>query len=233
MKALLSRLATLRFAQNCLSNESDLSRQLVNRGDHLLVWKNAYQFRNPQRGEVIVFHNPNEPRETYIKRVAALPGEEVQIREGNIWIDGKIVQKTMDEQRAQRILIYDSAFEPNDSDDWVPRWSSDVTNSGWSRTPSGWTYSPQGETHDELIYRHTMRFGGTHDSTVCLPESVKEIVASAFVSIESSISVRCRASLSWRETGRKLFDGYGSSLLRNLPETEASRLLGRLSVVNR
>jgi len=166
---------------NCLSNESDLSRQLVNRGDHLLVWKNAYQFRNPQRGEVIVFHNPNEPRETYIKRVAALPGEEVQIREGNIWIDGKIVQKTMDEQRAQRILIYDSAFEPNDSDDWVPRWSSDVTNSGWSRTPSGWTYSPQGETHDELIYRHTMRFGGTHDSTVCLPESVKEIVASAFV----------------------------------------------------
>ncbi|MDG2389262.1 MAG: signal peptidase I [Planctomycetaceae bacterium] len=165
---------------NCMANESDLSNQPINRGDHLLVWKNAYQFRNPRRGEVIVFRNPNEPRETYIKRVVGLPEEEVLIRDGNLWVDGKIVQKSLEEQRAQRVLVFDSAYQPPDSETWAGRWSSDTLISGWTPTDSGWKYRPEYED-DWLTYRHTLRFGGVHESTVCLPESMHEQVATAFI----------------------------------------------------
>lgn len=165
---------------NCMANESDLSNQPVNRGDHLLVWKNAYQFRDPRRGEVIVFRNPNEPRETYIKRVVGLPKEEISIRDGNLWVDGQIVQKSLEEQRAQRVLVFDSSYQPFDSETWSGRWSSDTPKSGWRPSDSGWKYSAENE-EDWLTYRHTLRFGGNHESTVCLSDSMNERVAAAFV----------------------------------------------------
>lgn len=62
-------------------------------GQYVLVDKLTYHFHSPQRGDVIVFHNP-EPEKwnlLYIKRVIGLPGETVEIREGRVYItkDGK------------------------------------------------------------------------------------------------------------------------------------------------
>ncbi len=40
----------------------------------VLVNKLAYRFGDPKQGDVIVFHNPNNPAEDYIKRIVGLPG---------------------------------------------------------------------------------------------------------------------------------------------------------------
>ncbi len=46
-------------------------------GDYLIVDEITYQFRNPQKGEVIVFRYPKNPSQFFIKRIAGLPGDKI------------------------------------------------------------------------------------------------------------------------------------------------------------
>ena len=69
-------------------------------GDHLIVNKFLYApralpllapvlpFREVRRGDIIVFKYPEEPRRDFIKRVAALPGETVEIRDKKLLVNG-------------------------------------------------------------------------------------------------------------------------------------------------
>jgi signal peptidase I len=49
-------------------------------GDYLIVDEITYRFRDPKRGEVIVFKYPQNEKQKFIKRVIGLPGEEVEIK---------------------------------------------------------------------------------------------------------------------------------------------------------
>lgn len=55
-------------------------------GDYLLIDEISYKFREPKRGEVIVFHYPKDESTYYIKRVIGLPGEKVVLEKGTITI---------------------------------------------------------------------------------------------------------------------------------------------------
>ncbi len=55
-------------------------------GDYLVIDELSYFLRQPERGEVVVFHFPGNPSQRYIKRVIGLPGERVEIKEGKIAI---------------------------------------------------------------------------------------------------------------------------------------------------
>jgi len=55
-------------------------------GDYLLIDEVSYRFREPQRGEVVVFHYPGDERVYYIKRIIGLPGERIVVNEGGITI---------------------------------------------------------------------------------------------------------------------------------------------------
>lgn len=55
----------------------------------ILLDQIQYQFMAPKRGDVIVFHpNGNKNTHLYVKRVVALPGETVQIKQGRLFING-------------------------------------------------------------------------------------------------------------------------------------------------
>lgn len=55
-------------------------------GDYLIIDEISYRFKTPQRGEVIVFKYPQNPSQRFIKRVIGLPGETVEIKDGEIII---------------------------------------------------------------------------------------------------------------------------------------------------
>lgn len=58
-------------------------------GEYILTEKVRYYFEDPQRGDVVVFKFPNNKELDYIKRIVALPGETVSIRDNSIFIDGR------------------------------------------------------------------------------------------------------------------------------------------------
>ncbi len=66
-------------------------------GDYLIVDEISYRFREPKRGEVIVFNNPYNPSQRFIKRIIGLPGEKVKLKEGKIIISNKKGEFVLDE----------------------------------------------------------------------------------------------------------------------------------------
>ena len=67
-------------------------------GDYLITSRQAYRlFGDPQRGDVIVFKSElldeNEKPKNLIKRIIALPGETIEIKGGEVYIDGQMLQE--------------------------------------------------------------------------------------------------------------------------------------------
>lgn len=56
--------------------------------DKVLIDKLYYHFKEPERGDIIIFHTKMNEEQYYMKRVVALPGETVQIKNGILYIDG-------------------------------------------------------------------------------------------------------------------------------------------------
>ena len=67
-------------------------------GDRILVSKYYYSMYDPQRWEIFVFYCPDAPEKHYIKRLAGKPGEKIGVRNGNLYVDGKIARKPSDVQ---------------------------------------------------------------------------------------------------------------------------------------
>ncbi|HQO58464.1 MAG TPA: signal peptidase I [Candidatus Omnitrophota bacterium] len=89
-------------------------RNTLLEGDRLLVNKLYYGpkirftpkrlpgFTTPQRGDVIVFIYPQDEKRDFIKRLIALGGETVEIKDGDIYVDGKLVE----DPRIKNIYYY-------------------------------------------------------------------------------------------------------------------------------
>jgi signal peptidase I len=58
-------------------------------GDRVLVNRVTFHLRDPQRGDVIVFHYPEDPEIVFIKRVVGVPGDVLEVREGRLYVNGK------------------------------------------------------------------------------------------------------------------------------------------------
>lgn len=70
-------------------------------GNYLIVDELTYRFHNPERGDVVIFRAPPNPKVFYIKRIIGLPGETVHISSGKVTItktDGSTI--TLDEPYA-------------------------------------------------------------------------------------------------------------------------------------
>ncbi|HWQ83109.1 MAG TPA: signal peptidase I, partial [Anaerolineales bacterium] len=60
---------------------------------YVLVNRLAYKVGSPQAGDVIVFHYPRDPQQEYIKRVIGLPGDRVEIANGEVLINNQLIDE--------------------------------------------------------------------------------------------------------------------------------------------
>jgi len=62
-------------------------------GDTIYINKLTYKFSDPQRGDVIVFKYPVDPKRDFVKRVIGLPGETVQVKNSKVLVDAKEIDQ--------------------------------------------------------------------------------------------------------------------------------------------
>jgi len=55
--------------------------------EYLIVNRFEYMFREPERGDIVIFHYPNNPERDFIKRIIGLPGETVAMENGQVFIN--------------------------------------------------------------------------------------------------------------------------------------------------
>lgn len=60
-------------------------------GDRLFLNKFIYRFSSPNRGDIVVFKSPFKDGKDYVKRCIGLPGENVRVIEGEVYINGKLL----------------------------------------------------------------------------------------------------------------------------------------------
>jgi len=63
-------------------------------GDRILAYKLFYGIENVKRGDVIVFKYPLNPRKDFVKRVIGLPGDEIEIKDKKVYVNGKLLMES-------------------------------------------------------------------------------------------------------------------------------------------
>lgn len=84
----LVNLASVRFVVKGASMEATFHD-----GQYLIVSRINYLFTAPQRGDVIVFHYPNNTEEDYIKRIIGIPGDVVEIRDTAVYVNDQALDE--------------------------------------------------------------------------------------------------------------------------------------------
>ena len=72
----------------------------LEQNDRVLVSKVDYRFGAPQRGDIIVFNPPTDSTIPYVKRVIGLGGETIDLRDGKVYVNGRLIEYA--ETRGQR-----------------------------------------------------------------------------------------------------------------------------------
>lgn len=120
-------------------------------GDRVFVNKLSYRLHEPNRGDVVVLHQPSSGVERdLIKRVVGLPGEEIEVRSCNVLIDGRLLT------------------EPY------------LANPADQRTGCGGDTAPIMIPEDHVFVMGDNR-GGSQDSRALGPIPTSELVGRAFV----------------------------------------------------
>ena len=68
-------------------------RPTLQSAERLVVNKFIYRFREPQRGEILVFQYPRDPRRDFIKRVIAVPGDTIEIKDGQVYVNSQLMNE--------------------------------------------------------------------------------------------------------------------------------------------
>ncbi len=111
-------------------------------GDRIVVQGWSYDFGGslgPRRWDVVVFKNPNQPSQNYIKRLIGLPNETIEIIDGDIFVtapgaaEPQVARKPVRVQHALWFPVYDHDYIPHQpgAGGYHPHWTARQADSGW------------------------------------------------------------------------------------------------------
>jgi signal peptidase I len=81
--------------------------------DRLFINKFVYRFEKIERGDVVVFNYPRDPEKSYIKRVIALPGDQLRVDSGRVYVNGTALREPYVPQRYRDVRTVPAMTVPD------------------------------------------------------------------------------------------------------------------------
>jgi signal peptidase I len=124
----------------------------LHNGQYLIIDKVSYRLGSPHYGDVVVFEPPNRPGEDYVKRIIGLPGQLVEIRNGQVFVDNQAMHEPFTvrpgsysmEPRSvgadEYFVLGDNRNSSSDSHSWGMVPSANLVGRAWISywPPSSW-----------------------------------------------------------------------------------------------
>ena len=184
---------------NCGYARNELRAEMLQRGERVLVDRWPLAWNVPRRGEVVMAESQDETNMPVVKRVAALPGEKLSIRRGDLYANGRIVRKSLAELQDVAVLVHDNDYQPQKTSNLPSRWHGSAGfGSGWQPASLGFQFEPaQSRTAqlDWLEYQHWPCLSGPSPRTgpsVVLDNDSYNQAASRQLNAVNDVQLRCR-----------------------------------------
>jgi signal peptidase I len=172
-------------------------------GDRLFAWKLSYGFRVPftditlwrwadiKRGDIVVFRYPKDPSIDYVKRIVGVPGDQIQVRDDVLYINGKAQEKishdfdrsildAIDEKKElKQLFVEDIEGKKHWTMDNIPSARyfdfSTYPTSGYYTVPEGHVFAMGDNRYNSA------------DSRIWGPVPIENVVGKAFIVLWSMI----------------------------------------------
>lgn len=82
-----------RFVIYRVSSPTGSMENTIMINDKVFIFRLAYLFSEPKRGDIVVFEAPDKPEEDYIKRIIGLPGDVVEGIDGMVYVNGEPLEE--------------------------------------------------------------------------------------------------------------------------------------------
>ncbi|MBB74122.1 MAG: hypothetical protein CMJ75_06365 [Planctomycetaceae bacterium] len=138
----------------------------VYRGDRVLVDQWYGRWRQPSRWDLVALPSPDGSGEMIVKRIIGMPGEQVSIQSGDLFVDGRLLRKPLSVFRDMMVLVHDDRFYPTTSAKLPRRWRGERAGTAWRPATQGYRFEEHTEVagnsarsiQDWLTYRHWLCF---------------------------------------------------------------------------
>jgi signal peptidase I len=127
--------ALLFFAVNLVTArirvEGSSMEPTLHDGELVVVYRLAYRWQTPERGDIVVFRFPLDPDRRFIKRIVGLPGDAIAVHDGRVWVNGEALVEPYiaapprydgewQVQDDELFVLGDNRNNSSDSQNWGP-----------------------------------------------------------------------------------------------------------------
>lgn len=91
--AIIAALLIITFVFQIILVDGPSMMNTLQDGERMFVTKINYRFHDPERFDVVVCHFPERGRENFVKRIVGVPGDTIAVRNGQLYVNGEMVQE--------------------------------------------------------------------------------------------------------------------------------------------
>jgi signal peptidase I len=133
---------------NCGQPSEIGPREPVLSGDRIAVDK----ISQARRWDLMIFKSPEDRRVNYVKRVVGMPGETLEIADGDIFVNGRRLCKEPSQAQDMWLFVHDSSRAAKRTLPGSPRWEPAEASSHWKLDGGRWDFAGMDATGDALVF---------------------------------------------------------------------------------
>jgi hypothetical protein len=199
---------------NCGFEHNPLQTNHLQPGEPVIVDRWVYLLGKPERYDVVAFPHPSDASRRVVKRIVGLPGEKVEIRFGDIFVNGKPLQKDLKQMEKMATLVYDATHPPQRTKNFPSLWQPAQEGGYWSEIEHTYVFNGKTPPYNFawLSFRYVRRLNAPTPHTEFSPVldfDAYNLASNRRLNDVADLLLSCRASIA--KYGCLVFAGVDGS----------------------